>query len=102
MHEHAVAKRHSAEPDVIAHGLERSRSAACSRAAAGPGRPSPTGFPSTLTTGTTSRIDEVSNASSAAASVGERKRALVDGVRELAHELPRASRRAGRRRPSPA
>ena len=46
VHENAVPERHAAEPDLLLGGLvhatERSRSAACSRAAAGPGRPSPT------------------------------------------------------------
>src|SRR6266536_2878760 len=43
------------------------RRAACRAAAAGPGRPEPTGAPSTVTTGMTSRVELDVNASSAPA-----------------------------------
>ena len=98
VHEHAVRERHPTEPDAdLAHRRERSRSAACSRAAsrAGPRRRRPA-LPSSETTGITSRTDEVVNASSARDELGERNVPSDDvGVRKLQESA--GSRRAARR-----
>jgi hypothetical protein len=58
----------SAGVDACGHASAARRSAAWSRAAAGPGRQSPTAFPSSSITGITSRIEDDVNASSAPAS----------------------------------
>ncbi len=59
--------------DARAHASAARRSAAWSRVAAGPGRPSPTAFPSSSITGMTSRTEDDVNASSAAASASTGK-----------------------------
>ena len=69
VHEHAVRERHAAEPDLLpltAGSVAGARPAAARLQGRGGRRRS--GVPSTATTGITSRIDEVVNASSAAAS----------------------------------
>ena len=63
------------------------------RAAAGPGRPSPIGVPSSSIAGITSRIDDDVNASSAPARSLDRKGALADRVAE-ARPRSRAAWRA--------
>ena len=73
VHEHAVRESHAAEADLLVAHRSRGypaadRSARCSDSAAGPGLPSPICAASIATTGITSRIEEVRNASSAASS----------------------------------
>ena len=65
------------DDDRRAHAAAAARSASCSSIAAPPGSPAPIRWPSSSTTGMTSRTEDDVNASVAAAScVLERERAL--------------------------